>query len=255
VPMFVVSRQLGTTLVYCFFLLVTCSFFFFLFVTCFFFWMVCIILKKNRNKMMMLVGVFSLFFGLQCILLLSDYCNNNKVPSSSSSKVDRRVSFFNFTVLAAMTAGTITLFGENVRFCGWGKLMFDASVWFVVSNCIFYVTHRLCHTNRTLWKRVHHVHHQYVDTEMCVTWYAHPLEIVGVNWLSLCFPIILLRPDFWLCICVSMGAFWSVFSAHDSVGSAFHAAHHNKFNVNFGSMYLPLDTLLGTAADIKVASE
>jgi len=118
----------------------------------------------------------------------------------------------------------------------------------LVTELIFYHVHRVFHENKWLYATIHKVHHTWPAPVALVSTYAHPIEHLGCNLLS-----IFAGP--WLCgahpaviltytLIFAIGAhahhcgYWS-----DDMGM--HDMHHEAFNVNYGNAHI-LDYLYGT---------
>jgi len=56
-----------------------------------------------------------------------------------------------------------------------------AAVTAVTSDVVFYVTHRICHASGLLYRRVHKLHHTWVDSHGAAAIAAHPFEHWFVN--------------------------------------------------------------------------
>ena len=73
----------------------------------------------------------------------------------------------------AMANGGLWRVGQNV--------VLPAAVVAVASDAVFYVTHRLCHEVSFLYRRVHKLHHTWVDSVGAAAVAAHPFEHWFVN--------------------------------------------------------------------------
>ena len=114
----------------------------------------------------------------------------------------------------------------------------------------FYVSHRFLH--RPWWmKKVHRVHHEFRTTSAIASIYAHPVEFVFANFLTLGLGVILVAPS------LPVLYLWTILSLHTVVAhhsgyavpwlswSVHHDWHHYRFKECFGTLGL-LDRLLGT---------
>jgi methylsterol monooxygenase len=118
----------------------------------------------------------------------------------------------------------------------------------LVTELIFYHVHRVFHENKRLYAKIHKIHHTWPAPVALVATYAHPIEHLGCNLLSifagplLCgaHPAVILT--YTLIFAVGAHAhhcgYWS-----DDMGM--HDLHHEAFNVNFGNAHI-LDYLYGT---------
>jgi sterol desaturase/sphingolipid hydroxylase (fatty acid hydroxylase superfamily) len=121
----------------------------------------------------------------------------------------------------------------------------------------FYITHRLMH-HHELYASIHKVHHRFTAPICLSGLYAHPIEFVFGNILSIHIGTILFRPHpiFFLLLSV-LAAYYNVW-AHSGYhipdkkyewlcNASFHDSHHRLFTKNYGfSPYL--DKLFGTYA-------
>jgi len=118
----------------------------------------------------------------------------------------------------------------------------------LVTELIFYHVHRLFHENKWLYAKIHKVHHTWTAPVALVSTYAHPIEHLGCNLLSifvgplLCgaHPAVILT--YTLIFAVGANAhhcgYWS-----DDMGM--HDMHHEAFKVNYGNAHI-LDYIYGT---------
>lgn len=112
----------------------------------------------------------------------------------------------------------------------------------------FYHVHRLLHENKRLYGMIHKKHHTWTAPVAIVSTFAHPVEHIGVNLLSvgvgpyLCgaHPLTALAYGLVFAIgaCGHHSGYWS-----DDLGM--HDLHHEAFNVNYGNAHI-LDFLYGT---------
>merc|ERR1719401_797142 len=119
---------------------------------------------------------------------------------------------------------------------------------FMVTEIWFYHVHRAFHENKRLYALVHKLHHTWPAPVAIVATYAHPVEHIGCNLVS-----ILLGPFLCGAHPVTSLAYTLVFaigayahhSGYWSDDSGMHDYHHEAFNVNYGNAHL-LDYLYGT---------
>ena len=126
-----------------------------------------------------------------------------------------------------------------------------------VDEVLFYFAHRLAH-HRSLYKHVHKIHHEWTAPIALASDYCHPAEHLLVNVLpNIAYGLLFGSDPF------SYFTWWVVsylgsqtnhggyrFPSADITKESqpnFHDLHHQKFNVNFGSMGV-LDWIFGTLA-------
>jgi len=131
----------------------------------------------------------------------------------------------------------------------------------LVSEVIFYHVHRAFHENKFLYARIHKIHHTWPAPVAIMSTYAHPLEHICCNLVTVFAGPLLCGAHPFMALCYSMlfamgamvhhSGYWS-----DDLGM--HDLHHEIFNVNYGNAHI-LDYLYGTyrsqslCADVKVA--
>ena len=122
-------------------------------------------------------------------------------------------------------------------------------LWLVLSDIIFYTTHRLFHTKKLYF--IHSIHHTYRHTFGISALYAHPIEFVLNNLGSLVTPIFLLGiPLNYLKIILVVSTFTTVIISHGGyLESQSHYVHHLKYKYNYGLFIC--DHIFGTYLKIK----
>ena len=119
-----------------------------------------------------------------------------------------------------------------------------------------YWMHRKLHTNKTLYKYVHLMHHQYNKPETLTPWASiafHPLD--GILQCSPYVVMLPLVPCHYLThiIMVISTAIWATY-IHDSMdwnidpimGSKYHTVHHTHYIYNYGQIFIFMDWFFGT---------
>lgn len=127
----------------------------------------------------------------------------------------------------------------------------------VMNEILFFYGHWLFHANKTLYAKVHKVHHEFRAPCAFAAVYCHPIELVLSDFIPLAAGI----------ICFNMNLYFaSVFTTFAVMGTQthhcgfrwpwipthgnqpdFHDYHHERFNCNYGNIGF-LDALHGTDA-------
>jgi len=161
--------------------------------------------------------------------------------------------------------GSTTAEGDQVNWLGlnWGGLTVLGFLWeFLLFNVTcettLYWTHRLFHS-RLLYKRFHKLHHNYVTPIALASEYAHPVEILWIEFLPVVWGIIIFGghvASLWL---------WAAFRVSESTishsgycfpidpcslipfhgGTQMHDYHHSH-NLGCYGVYIYWDWLMGT---------
>ena len=117
--------------------------------------------------------------------------------------------------------------------------------WILMTDLIFYSVHWMLH-QRTLYKYIHSVHHQYRYTYGIGAIYAHPLEFYIGNLVPVAMPLVICKMP--MNICQSIVIFATLFTVVLSHGgfivSKSHLNHHLKYRCNYGLVFM--DKVLGT---------
>jgi len=130
------------------------------------------------------------------------------------------------------------------------RLARDVAAFVVCYEVLFFYAHRFCHTNKTLYQRVHKLHHTWTAPVSYAAIFCHPLEHIICNSIPAAAGPLLCQTHFvtfLVFVFVSLGhttgvhcGFW--WGTDDN---GMHDEHHNKFNVNYGVTGV-MDTLYGT---------
>ena len=62
----------------------------------------------------------------------------------------------------------------------------------IIFDLFHYLTHRLEHTNKFLYKNIHKVHHTYSHPTTELTYYHHPIDLILTNTIPQCLTLILI---------------------------------------------------------------
>lgn len=127
------------------------------------------------------------------------------------------------------------------------KMIYDIFISILASDFLFYFFHRLFHT-KYLYKAIHKKHHEITAPIGISSVYSSIPEIYLGNLLPIFLPMILLSShnitvNLWVIITTINTVVFS-HSGYSAL-AGFHDLHHEKFNVNFGTISLS-DRLFGT---------
>lgn len=139
---------------------------------------------------------------------------------------------------------------------GWVPYISYTLLYFTLVEIAIYWMHRILHTNKTLYKYIHMMHHQYSKPETLTPWASiafHPLDgMLQACPYVLCLPIV---PCHYIShlIMFSSTAIWATY-IHDSMdwnidpimGSKYHTIHHTHYVYNYGQIFTFCDSLWGT---------
>jgi len=113
----------------------------------------------------------------------------------------------------------------------------------VLTDIIFYTVHRYFHYNKTLYTRIHLLHHQMDDPPVAVSALnAHPVEHLGINILSTVAPLFIVRANLIVAVVWTIIASVNVIIAHSATWpNDPHTVHHKYKAYNYGAGPLLLD--------------
>jgi len=121
--------------------------------------------------------------------------------------------------------------------------------------CWFYASHRFLH--RPWWmKRFHRIHHEFRTSTAMASEYAHPVEFIAGNFLTLAGGVILVAPSLPMLYLWELIALHTVIAHHSGYAvpwmswSVHHDWHHYRYKECFGTLGV-LDRLLGTEPEFR----
>ncbi|MCA9687106.1 MAG: sterol desaturase family protein, partial [Myxococcales bacterium] len=136
-----------------------------------------------------------------------------------------------------------------------GRLVFELAVQALCAEVIFYASHRFLH--RKWWlKRVHHIHHEFRTTTAFASEYAHPVEFVFGNFLTLAGGALLLAPHLFSIYLFALLALLTFVIHHSGYAlpwapwSIPHDWHHFRARELFG-VTGQSDALMGTDQEFR----
>ncbi|KAF7589213.1 hypothetical protein BBP40_004598 [Aspergillus hancockii] len=129
------------------------------------------------------------------------------------------------------------------------ELIQDFATSLLLREALFYYAHRFLH-RPYFYVRIHKQHHKFTAPIALAAQYAHPIEQIFANALPISLPPQLLGSHiltFWAFLAYELFNTATVHSGYDffSNKAKMHDLHHEKFNLNYGSIGL-LDWVHGT---------
>jgi methylsterol monooxygenase len=129
------------------------------------------------------------------------------------------------------------------------EILRDVILSMLMREALFYYSHRLLHIP-SLYVRIHKKHHRFTAPIALAAQFAHPIEHIFANTLPISLPPQLLGSHvvtFWVFLAYELVNTATVHSGYDFFcqKAKMHDLHHEKFNLNYGSLGL-LDWVHGT---------
>ena len=126
-------------------------------------------------------------------------------------------------------------------------IIWQLPVIILLTDIIFYTSHRYFHYNKILYKYIHKTHHEYDPPIASAALYAHPIEHLFVNLLSTVLPLFIVRANLFVALLWAIIASVNVVIAHSGIWpSDPHTTHHKYLNCNYGAGPLLIDKLFQT---------
>lgn len=197
---------------------------------------------------LLLVQVVPFIYVFYCVI---DYMKNKEAYHNYPQVKDKTklVAKNLFLYMPLVHTTIFYLFPHQVIFkTGFKELMFFVfEIMFM--DVYFHTTHRLCHQNKYLYKKIHRIHHEVDDTLGVFAFYCHPMEMVVVNMGNFYLTHIVFNHSYFHNLMMAMVGFGNtILSAHrNNNREGHHQIHHHQRNVNFG-LDLFMDRLMGTEA-------
>jgi sterol desaturase/sphingolipid hydroxylase (fatty acid hydroxylase superfamily) len=106
-----------------------------------------------------------------------------------------------------------------------------------ISNLIFYTIHRTFH-NTYFYKKIHYMHHEFIEPVAPSALYAHPLEHIFANTLPFLCTYLYFGCSYYIMLLLLCAGSFITTIAHTNHDINFfdtdHIFHHKYFKVNFG---------------------
>lgn len=106
-----------------------------------------------------------------------------------------------------------------------------------ISNLIFYTIHRLFHITY-FYKKIHNIHHEFIDPVSPSALYAHPLEHIFANTLPFLCAYLYFGLSYYIMLLLLCAGSFVTTIAHTNHDIKFfgqdHIFHHKYFKINFG---------------------
>ena len=118
-------------------------------------------------------------------------------------------------------------------------------LWYVFSDLLFYIVHRLFHTKKLYF--LHKIHHEFNNPYGVGAIYCGVMEMIFANLLTLLIPAYIIEvPENLILKMIGGMTFWTVFMSHGCFQEINHShvIHHRKLKCNYGLFIT--DRLFGT---------
>ncbi len=117
----------------------------------------------------------------------------------------------------------------------------------ILTDIIFYISHRYFHYNKFLYNNIHIYHHKFDPPIASAALYAHPIEHIFINLLSTVLPMFIVKSNLVVSVIWTIIASVNVVIAHSRTWKNDpHTTHHKYLICNYGAGLLLMDKLLNT---------
>ena len=116
------------------------------------------------------------------------------------------------------------------------------TIWVVIADLIFTITHRLLHTRPLYW--IHKQHHENRPSYSTSTFDAHPIEFLFGNVATGLVPMLIFKGSEFTQFLWIFGAVINTTIGHHQEGP--HLIHHSLLKCNYGQGFYIWDRLFGT---------
>lgn len=181
-----------------------------------------------------------------------------------------RLAIKNFTLISILTTASLHIIGDSFfsfeKIAIW-KFAFLFFVMVAIEDVWFYSIHRLMHTNKYLYKKIHSVHHQAVPPIPMDFLFAHPIEALGAAFGLILGVLVLIlltgNANIYVLAAYSFYRTLHELEVHSGfqiipekylglIGSSKHHFNHHKYHKgNYASAFTYLDKLFGTEVNEK----
>jgi methylsterol monooxygenase len=183
-----------------------------------------------------------------------------------------RLAIKNFILIAILTTISLYFIGDSFfsfeSIAIW-KFAFLFFLMVAIDDVWFYSIHRLMHTNKFLYKKIHSVHHQAVPPIPMDFLFAHPIEALGAAFGLILGVLVLIfitgNANIYVLVAYSFYRTMHELEVHSGfqiipekylgfIGSSKHHFNHHKYHKgNYASAFTYLDKIFGTEVKEKMS--
>lgn len=212
------------------------------------------------------VHFYSYWFCCYCFRY-SDIYSRREIQAATKSLCIQLVTHLPLSIMANMLYPDFS--GSD--YPNW-YLLGQIPVAVVITDALFYYSHRIFHSNSWLYENIHKLHHEYVYTTPVAALYTHPIEHIFVNLMPVALAILITRLNYSGCILYTLLATTNAVRSHSSSSYvmnkqwiclfgrycsdmtralAGHDLHHIYRNVNFGTGFYMFDRIHNTRMNVQ----